>query len=170
MNILRLVQAEKDKKNKPPSTEFKKLEDEATSNYRDRVQFPIRIQKVELRKTLTPVQFHVTQERGTERGYSGKYLRTKDDGLYSCVVCENPLFSSDEKYDSHCGWPAFRDVIAQGKVTCKRDASHGVQRVEIACSQCGSHIGHVFDDGPKEKPIRYCVNSCALNFKRHTTV
>ncbi|CAD5116511.1 DgyrCDS5389 [Dimorphilus gyrociliatus] len=170
MNILRLVAAEKEKK-KNPSGAFKKLEDEAKkcpSN--ERKSGPAVQDKNDLKHSLSPMQYHVTQERGTERPFSGKHLRRKEEGVYTCIVCDNVLFHSSSKFEHVCGWPSFRDVIAQGKVSYTTDTTHGQVRVEATCAQCGSHLGHVFDDGPKNHPVRYCVNSASLEFKKHTTV
>ncbi|XP_023725936.1 methionine-R-sulfoxide reductase B3 isoform X6 [Cryptotermes secundus] len=120
--------------------------------------------KAELKKRLTPMQYHVTQEKGTERAFTGKYYKTKDAGLYTCVVCGEELFSSETKFDSGCGWPAFNDVLDQGKVKLTKDTSHGMVRTEVTCAQCGAHLGHVFNDGPKPKGTRFCINSASMNF------
>ncbi|KAH1024396.1 methionine-R-sulfoxide reductase B1 isoform X2 [Dendroctonus ponderosae] len=127
----------------------------------------VNVDKEELRKKLTPVQYHVTQEKGTERPFSGCYNKVYDEGLYVCLVCEQPLFSSDTKYDSSCGWPAFNDVLDQGKVKLTPDTSGGRIRTEVTCSRCGSHLGHVFNDGPLPTKKRFCINSASLNFLPH---
>ena len=117
------------------------------------------------KKKLTPEQYNVCFEKGTEPPFSGKYYKTKDDGMYRCIVCEQPLFSSDTKFDSGTGWPSFSDVVNKGNVKVQEDLSHGMVRTEVLCGHCGAHLGHVFDDGPTETGKRYCINSLALNFE-----
>ena len=119
----------------------------------------------ELKARLSAEQFRVTQERGTEAPYTGQYWNHHEDGSYTCVVCGAVLFQSGTKYDSGCGWPSFFDA-ENGKVTTRPDTSHGMVRTEILCAQCGSHLGHVFDDGPRPTGQRYCVNSASLDFQK----
>ena len=119
----------------------------------------------DLRQRLTPQQYHVTQEAGTEPPFTGIYWDTKDDGTYRCVVCDRPLFSSDTKYDSGTGWPSFFQPIEEGAVETKRDRSLFMERIEVLCGDCGAHLGHVFPDGPRPTGQRYCMNSASLRLE-----
>jgi peptide-methionine (R)-S-oxide reductase len=119
----------------------------------------------ELRQRLTPEQYEVTQKGGTERAFTGKYWDNHDDGTYKCVVCGEPLFSSDTKFESGSGWPSFFQPMDPDKVDDIADTSHGMVRTEVRCKSCGAHLGHVFSDGPQPTGQRYCINSCSLDFE-----
>jgi peptide-methionine (R)-S-oxide reductase len=126
----------------------------------------LNLSEAEWRQRLTPEQYHVLREAGTERAFAGALNYNKDSGRYDCAACGNPLFESDRKFDSGSGWPSFTAPISPESVTEHRDISHGMVRVEIRCGKCDSHLGHVFPDGPREETgLRYCMNSVALDFK-----
>lgn len=120
----------------------------------------------QFRKKLTPDQYHMCREGGTEPPFSGKYVHQNENGMYSCVACGALLFSSDTKFDSGTGWPSFWNSVNKDAIELHEDTSLGMHRTEVRCAKCGSHLGHVFNDGPQDKTgLRYCINSVALEFK-----
>ncbi len=118
----------------------------------------------EWKEILTPEEYYVLREKGTERPFTGEYNMHFEQGVYRCRACGEELFDSGSKFDSHCGWPSFDEGIAKGKIKEQIDRSHGMVRTEILCANCGSHLGHVFNDGPTDTGLRYCVNSLSIDF------
>jgi peptide-methionine (R)-S-oxide reductase len=122
----------------------------------------------EWRRELTPEQYEVLRRQGTEPPFTGKYVYSKEDGVYRCAACGNELFSSDTKFDSGTGWPSFYEPAAAERIELRPDHSHGMVRTEVVCGRCGSHLGHVFDDGPAPTGQRYCINSISLDLAPKT--
>ena len=118
----------------------------------------------EWKKELTPEQYQVLREKGTEKPFSGKYWNFTKDGVYKCAACGVILFNSETKFDAGCGWPSFNDVINSDRIITKNDPSFGMHRIEVMCANCGGHLGHVFNDGPQPSGLRYCINSVSIEF------
>jgi peptide-methionine (R)-S-oxide reductase len=125
----------------------------------------IRKTEEEWRRELTPEQYHVLREKGTERAFTGEYVDTETAGVYRCGACGQELFASDTKFHSGCGWPSFFQPLAGQQVEEHEDTSFGMRRIEVTCSRCGSHLGHVFPDGPRPTGLRYCINSVSLKLE-----
>jgi peptide-methionine (R)-S-oxide reductase len=119
----------------------------------------------EWRAQLTPEQYRIMREKGTERAHTGKYAKTTDAGTYKCAGCGEPLFASETKFDAHCGWPSFTAPIDGTAVAEAHDTSYGMRRTEVMCSACDAHLGHVFPDGPAENGLRYCINSASIDLE-----
>ena len=134
----------------------------------DHSEIPMSMPKSEQewKKKLSPEQYSVLREKGTERAFTGKLLKNKENGMYTCGGCGTPLFSSDAKFDSGTGWPSFTEPANQKNIELKDAYSQGMHRIEVNCKKCGGHLGHVFDDGPMPTKKRFCINSCALGFEK----
>ena len=127
--------------------------------------------EAEWKAKLTEDEYYILRQKGTERPFTSKFEDHYDGGTYTCGACGNPLFSSDGKFDSGCGWPSFFEALDSTKIVTQTDNSHGMSRIEIMCAKCGGHLGHVFNDGPKDKTgLRYCVNGASLDFKKKQTI
>ncbi|MBP9689599.1 MAG: peptide-methionine (R)-S-oxide reductase MsrB [Bacteroidia bacterium] len=133
-------------------------------------EFEVTKSNEEWQKQLSPEQYAVLREKGTERPFTGKFEDHYETGTYTCAACGNELFKSETKFDAGCGWPSFYEALDKTKVIEKMDKTHGMTRIEILCAKCGGHLGHVFNDGPADKTgLRYCINSVSLDFKKKFT-
>jgi peptide-methionine (R)-S-oxide reductase len=127
---------------------------------------PLNISNAEWKELLPPQVYHIAREKGTERAWSSPLEHVKDVGIYYCAVCGNPLFKSDTKFESGCGWPSFYEPVSKGSIIYTPDHTHGMTRTEVECGRCKSHLGHVFEDGPPPTGLRYCINGVVLDFEK----
>ncbi len=131
------------------------------------MNFKVNKSEDQWKEDLSPDQYYVLRQKGTERPFTGEYNMHFEEGVYKCAACEAALFDSEAKFDSHCGWPSFDKALSKNTVVEKLDKSHGMMRTEIVCANCGGHLGHVFNDGPTETGVRYCINSVSLGFEKN---
>lgn len=135
-------------------------------NNDDKTNYEVNKSEDEWKAILSPEEFNVLREKGTEYAFTGEYFDSKEVGTYTCAGCGNEIFTSDTKYNSGCGWPSFYEPLKKGAVEFKEDNSLGMKRKEVLCSKCGGHLGHVFNDGPRPTGLRYCINSISMNFEK----
>lgn len=139
---------------------------ETKEEMKQEAAFKVEKTEQEWRKQLSPEQFSILREAGTERPFTGEYNMHFEEGVYKCAACDSPLFDSEAKFESHCGWPSFDKASSKNTIVERLDKSHGMLRTEILCANCGGHLGHVFNDGPTETGMRYCINSVSLDFDK----
>lgn len=140
-------------------------QDQSSKNEENMKKYPIQKSEEEWKEILDDQEYHVLREKGTERAFTGDLYDTKEEGTYICAACDNPMFTSETKFESGTGWPSFYAPISEDKIATEEDKSFGMVRTEVLCARCGGHLGHVFNDGPQPTGLRYCLNSAALDFK-----